>query len=96
MTGPDTYLTHALFIFLIYQLHYIIRDHTGNCFRCKISNCSRFTKNKQKEGQAKSYPKRNPLVKIDNETLNHFVKWSSGYVYAPIRQSDVICVIACQ
>ena len=36
MTGADTYLTHELFraiYILIYPLHYVIRDHTGNCFR---------------------------------------------------------------
>ena len=36
MTGADTWqiLTcySGLFIFFIYQLHYIIRDHTGNSF----------------------------------------------------------------
>ena len=65
-------------------------------FGCKISNCSRFTKNKQQEGQAKSFPKRKLLLKIDNETFNHFVRWIFTSVYALIRQSDVIFVLACQ
>ena len=59
----------------------IIRDHTGNCFHCEITNCSRFTKKKkkkkQKEKQAKTFPKWKLLVKIDNQTIALFVKWIS-------------------